>query len=154
LVTISLENENTQLISDGYEIGSNFYHPPSWPPTNVKEGDIALFGGFPGIWRDQRSSINIDFYSFSIGGTAITSVSDEKYICQLEREYWVQNYGKFDSKMLGFFGGLSGGPVFIQRNINFELVGIVYECSETFDLIYIRPLKYILKNGTIQKYFS
>ena len=53
--------------------------------------------------------------------------------------------------LLHKLGGLSGGPVFIHRNIYWEFIEMIYEFSENFDLMYVRPASLVLEDGTIRK---
>lgn len=77
---------------------------------------------------------------------------ERHFICQFEREFWVEsfNLGGRDGLDLRNLGGLSGSPVFVHRSVFWELVGIVYEFSESFDLMYARPVRFIREDGTIE----
>jgi hypothetical protein len=153
LATINLRGINIKEISLGKEIGASFFQPGTWPPNDVKVGDFIAFGGFPGEWREQTSSGDLIFDSFSSGATAISSINDEYFICQFEREYWVESLGVKNGKDLRVLGGLSGGPVFLIRGNNgivyHEFVGIIYQFSTDFDLLYISKAKFINKDGRI-----
>ncbi len=153
LATLNLKKINIKEISLGKEIGTSFFAPTTWPPSDVKKGDFITFGGFPGELRVQTSSDDLIFGSFSSGATEISSINDEYFICQFEREYWVETLGIKNEKDLRMLGGLSGGPVFLIRENNgimyYEFVGIIYQFSIDFDLLYIRKAKFINKDGSI-----
>ena len=153
LAIISLRNENIKKISDSKH-GPQFYNPVTWPPKEIKIGDILSFGGFPGIWREHTTKNEINFYSFSHGATIISAISDENITCQFEREDWVKSHGKFDNLNFNEFGGISGAPVFVQREFHSELIGIVHEFNKAFDLLNIKSLKYINENGKINHAFN
>jgi hypothetical protein len=150
LATINLNGENIRGIGDGSDIASHFYHPVSWPPQSIKQGDFVAFGGFPGRWRVQPSTSEIIFDSFSSGACPVASVREDVITCQFEREYWVYSFNLRPDEDLRELGGLSGAPVFILKKIHYELIGIVYEFS-SFDLMFIRPAKYIREDGIIIK---
>ena len=151
IVTIDLKDENTKKIGDGGEIASCFFSPVSWPPQAIKNGDFVSFGGFPGRWRQHLSQKEVMFDSFSSGACAVASVREDIIVCQFEREYWVHSFNLRSGEELHEIGGLSGAPVFVLRGLHFELVGIIYEFSEAFDLMYVRPSKFIRMDGTIIK---
>ena len=90
------------------------------------------------------------------GCCKVASVSGEHFVCQFERDYWVESFNMHgnDGMDLHELGGLSGGPVFIHRGLYPELVGIVYQFSEEFDLMYIRPTRFINIDGSISKDFK
>jgi hypothetical protein len=153
LATIDLREINIKEISLGKEIGTSFFRPETWPPDDVNVGDFISFGGFPGKWKEHTSSGDLIFDSFSSGATEISSINDEYFICQFEREYWVESLDIKNGKDLRELGGLSGGPVFLIRGNNgimyYEFVGIVYQFSEGFDLLRIRSTKFINRDGSI-----
>ncbi|MGA2315425.1 MAG: hypothetical protein ABSG71_03495 [Thermodesulfobacteriota bacterium] len=153
LVTIDLKDENTQKISDGGEVSSYFFSPVSWPPQGIKCGEFVAFGGFPGRWRQHLSQKKVMFDSFGSGACAVASVREDTIVCQFEREYWVYSFNLHPGEELHDIRGLSGAPVFIWRDLNFELIGIICQFSEAYDLMYVPPSKFIRVNGTIIKDF-
>jgi hypothetical protein len=157
LVTIDLRGKKIDEIASGRETVSYFFHPRHWPPQDIIEGDVVAFGGFPGIWRQRSSADEFAFVSFSSGASFVTSVRDEYFVCQLEREHWIEPQEHYlrpldvgtNPKDLYDFGGLSGGPVIIVREVYWDFVGIIYQFSSEFDLLYIRPTKFISESGSI-----
>ncbi|TET99699.1 MAG: hypothetical protein E3J23_04250 [Candidatus Stahlbacteria bacterium] len=149
IVTISLTPEQAKEISAGGEIGSLFFMPPFWPPNSVNEKDFVAFGGFPGRWRQHLSSNEIMFDTYSSGACGVASVTDEYIVCQFEREYWVVTLDLHNKEELYDISGLSGGPVFIKRSLHWEFIGIIYQFSQEFELMYIRPSKFIGEDGVI-----
>ncbi len=135
------------------DIGSEFFIPPRWPPEKIKTGEYVAFGGYPGKWRHYLSWNEIVFDSWSSGGSQISSVGEKHFVCQFEREFWVESFNihGYDGLAFDELGGLSGGPVFIHRNIYWELIGIIYEFSGEFDLMYVRPASFIREDGTINE---
>jgi len=153
LVTIDLQGLDLGELKNDQGIGSSFFTPGRWPPENVKRGDFVAFGGFPGLWRQSISWREIVFDSWSSGATKVSAVSEHYFVCQFEREFWIESinlHGR-DGLELHKIGGLSGCPVFIHRSIYWELVGIVYEFSEDFDLMYARPTILVREDGTIKE---
>jgi hypothetical protein len=150
LVTLDLEGLSLREFSNDEGIGTHFFDPVRWPPDRIKQGDFVAFGGFPGLWRQNLSWRELLFDSWSSGATEVTSVSEDHFVCQFEREFWVAslNLHGLEGLELRKLGGLSGSPVFIHRSIYWELVGVVYEFSESFDLMYARPTSLLRKDGT------
>ena len=153
IVTIDLQGLNHKELMSPEGIGSSLFKPVHWPPNNVQQGEFVAFGGFPGVWRKNISWNEMIFDSWSSGATQVSSVREKYFVCQFERGYWVQSFNVhgYDGLDLHKLGGLSGGPVFIHRNIYWEFVGMIYEFSENFDLMYIRPANLVLEDGIIDK---
>lgn len=157
LVTIDLRREKPDQIANGGEIGSYFYRPQYWPPRKIAEGDFVALGGFPGKWRQQASPEEFVSGTFSVGATPVASVRHDYFVCQFERGDWVESLRShylrpFDTEGgtdLHDLGGLSGGPVFIFRDVYWEFVGIIYQFSPQFDLLYARPTRFISESGSI-----
>ncbi len=143
LVSIDLQNIKKENLINGQEVGSCFFVPPYWPPNEITRGDFVAFAGFPGRWRNYLSWYEISFDSFSSGACLVASVQEDYFVCQFEREYWVESFNTYgrNGMELDDIRGLSGGPVFIYRELYWELVGIIYEFSSEFDLMYVRPIR-------------
>lgn len=152
LATIRLTEEQIKGVTHGGEIGSRVVQPVNWPPQPVVEGNVLMFGGFPGVLRERRGYDELSFGTFSAAGIRVAAARDIEIICQLERDYWVKSFGEAgrDPQHLRNLGGLSGGPAFIDRGLHWEFAGIVYEFSPEFDIIRFRPARLIAADGTIQ----
>lgn len=152
LATISLSNKNLAEIHDGSEIGSCIIRPTVWPPADVAEGDYVAFGGFPGLWRDRPTPTDFVFSSFSNGACRVAAVGGDYFVVQFERENWIQSFAYDKREDLYALGGLSGGPVFINRHLHLEFVGIIYQYSRSYDLMRVRAAKLIRTDGSISKH--
>jgi len=149
LITLKFTEKQAKTISDDGEIGTCFFQPHSWPPNKIKEGEFIAFGGFPGVWRQQLSTDEFMFDTFSSGASPISAVGENHFVCQFERENWINSFNPYHRDELHDLGGLSGSPVFIKRNLYWEFVGIIYEFSSELDLMYIRPTQFIAIDGKI-----
>jgi len=85
LAVLKLTEAQIKEITSSGEIGSCVFKPASWPPSELKADEFVAFGGFPGQWREQIGAAELEFGSFSSGGCKVSSVSAEKFSCQLER---------------------------------------------------------------------
>ncbi len=101
------------------------HRAPKWPPERVRQSDVVLYGGFPGILREERGSIADLPFQWVAG--RVGDVGQENVI--LEPEFatmqWQGNETNNDP------GGWSGGPVFrVVEDMaiaRLELVGFIYE---------------------------
>jgi len=146
LATILLSDEQAGVMEKN---GRQFFLPVSWPPGLIKEGDWVALGGYPGILRKQVSWNELDLIGYSVGATPVTSVTEEKLGCRFERERWVWGYRSEGMREPENLGGLSGGPAFILRQLHWELAGIMFEFSASFDIMFLRPAHMIHENGSI-----
>jgi hypothetical protein len=149
LATISLSVKQAEkLQSDGVP-GSSIFHPTGWPSPPVKVGDTVALGGFPGSWREKVAIDELHFDSYSIGATAVSSVGQDRFACQFERDRWLWSSSKHSLEDVRDLGGLSGGPVFAIRGLHYDLVGIISEFSEAFDILFLKPAHLIAADGII-----
>ena len=158
LAVLDFTNVPTVHLTPGPWLGTTFHQPHEWPPLPVKTGDYVSIGGYPGALREQRDTGEFDFHSLPLVGVPIRAAAADRMVIQLEREFWVENYEKRPSDLFGFqdFGGMSGGPVVVERKrssgiIGFDVVGVIYECSPELDLILVRPLSLVREDGTIAR---
>jgi hypothetical protein len=131
--------------------GRHFVEPPAWPPGNVAEGDFVAFGGFPGALRRAMSFRELNFGSYSSGAMRVTTSRDDYIICQFDRDNLVRSGYEPEPTTIG---GLSGGPAFAIHHTDadlvwYEFIGIVYEFSEHYELLYIRLARMLGPDGSI-----
>lgn len=150
LATIKLKDEHVRIINTTPkgQPGSCFFEPVRWPPEELKSEDSIVFGGFPAKMCNQIRCNEFLFDSWSSGGCLVHNVNETEFSCQFEREKWKLNFGS-DHMELDCLGGLSGGPAFIERKLHWEFIGIIYEHSPSFDIMFFRPAKLIHSNGII-----
>jgi len=151
IVTISIKHDQLEELLDKENKDKLIFEPHKWPPNEVKESDFVAFGGYPGEWREQISRNELIFDTYSSGACRVASITDDHFVCQFEREYWIKTLDFKGSENLRCLGGMSGGPVFILREIYWEFVGIIYEFSATFELMFIRPARLINSDGSINE---
>lgn len=149
LATICFTDQQAQAIASEGEIGSCFFCPSSWPPPPVAAGESVVFGGFPGDFRERPAHDEIVFLSWSSGGCSVASSHEERFSAQFEREYWVSSFGAQNHMELRALGGMSGGPAFVHRGLRFDFVGIIYEFTEAYDIMFFRHSSLISPEGHI-----
>jgi hypothetical protein len=151
LATLKLTPEQVRDIPAGGEIGSSVFEPASWPSPALRPGEYVAFGGFPGRLRERPSFNEVVFHSWSNGANKVASVTEDRFSCQFEREYWVTTMTSEPSLDLRDMGGLSGGPAFIHRGLYWDFAGVMYQYSCEFDLMFFRPASLISRDGSIQQ---
>ncbi len=150
LATIRLTDAQSRSITSNGPIGSCIFRPKLWPPEPLKVGEFVAFGGFPGSLRTIASFDEYVFESWSSGASEISSVSDGQFVSKFEREFWVKSFGAEHHLMLDTLGGLSGGPVFINRGLYWEFVGIVSQYHENYDAMFFASTFSLRTDGTIE----
>jgi hypothetical protein len=149
LATLTLDGCDFEQIRSGKHVQSATFRPVRWPPAALREGEFVSLGGFPGSWRTVTGAASFDYDTFSIGSTPVTVVRDDCAVCQFERENWIGWHN--DVRDFRELGGMSGGPVFVQRPLHAEWVGIIHEFSPSYDLLYFRPATLIERGGRIHR---
>lgn len=142
------EAQADKIVADGSDIGSRFFAPPSWPPVRAAEGDDVAFCGFPGEWREAVDYDSLQFASYSVGDR-VTAVGKLSFICAFDRQSWLKHYDYKGTDSLPEFCGMSGGPAFALRHLNFEFVGVIKEYAAGMDAIYFAHSGLIGSNGHI-----
>lgn len=150
IATIRLETSQLAELLKGEEIGTSLFAPVTWPPPRPAEFDYVAFGGFPGALREVTSFQDVVFGTWSSGASKVNSSSERQFATQFERARWEQAYGKQAHLTLSDFGGMSGGPVFVMRDLYWDLVGVVKEYHEAYDAVFFASLASVRVDGTIE----
>jgi hypothetical protein len=151
LATILLSDEQAADLVNEDGIPTQFYQPSRWPPDPAKEGEWVAIGGFPAQWRKKRSETGemiLGYYG--IGATRVTSASERQFGCGFERKHWIWMSRKAELTDLTMLGGLSGGPVFVERHLHRALVGIVSDFREDWDIMLMSHVHWIQEDGSIR----
>lgn len=146
-----IEIQPHQLLEGSSGIGlqrEKFFGPRTWPPDQITEDEVISFAGFPGVWREQVGINRFEIFMLSHGAAGVHSISGTKFVTRLELE---RCESLMSVKEITDLGGMSGGPVFRWRKGDLEpqLVGIIYEYQEAYDLLFIRSTAVIRPDGTI-----
>jgi hypothetical protein len=149
LATLRLSPEQIKAIELRGEIGSHIFQPVKWPSPRIGVGQGVLFGGYPEAFREIHSYNELDFPSWSSGGSLVTTAYDDRFSCQFERDRWVSSFGAENDMELRALSGLSGGPAFVHRGLYFDFVGIIYEYQPELDVLFLRPSQFIRNDGTL-----
>lgn len=150
LATIRLTPDQAKAIKSEGEIGSCIFQPNLWPSPQLKEEEFIAFGGFPGSLREVVSFDEITFESWSSGVSRVVSVSENQFVSAFDRDYWVKSFGAAHHMDFKALGGMSGGPVFINRGLHWDFVGIVREYSASYDAVFFSSARALHADGTIK----
>lgn len=149
IAVISLSEKQASEITKNDVISSSFFQPICWPANPISKDEYIAFGGFPGKWRTQLTGGALEFGTYSSGGSRVDTVGNTYFITQFEREYWIQSLGLKDPVDLTELGGLSGGPAFVSRGLYFDFIGIIYQFSSDYELLYLRNSNILRSDGQI-----
>ena len=148
LCTIALEKYSDDFLDSQSEIPCFFFEIDDFSLSGLKEGDSILLGGFIGDWKTRVAPDNVQFESYSIGGTETTEITSRSIRCELLFDTKKIALNNFDRSEPENYGGLSGGPVFLDKTLDsgitvFKLVGIIYEYMPIANSILIKPISFI-----------
>ena len=149
IATILIDEEQLEEILGGDEIGSDVFAPKTWPPPRPTLQDCVTFGGFPGVLREIKSFQDLIFGTWSCAISQVHSSSERQFATHFERKQWERAYGDPILMNLAVLGGMSGGPAFVLREMHWDLVGIVKEYHEAFDIVFFASLASVRADGTI-----
>jgi len=125
-----------------------------WPPLPPIDGEKVLFGGYPGLYRKENEEPREYDVTFAHFGVSVNSVHEDHFS--------IGPLGIAGAFSLGGdrnrippqvdLGGLSGGGVFraIEGGLiaRPELLGIVYEGYQQFEVVLAHPLTSMRPDGT------
>jgi hypothetical protein len=101
------------------------HHAVQWPPTRAQKFDVVMYGGFPGVLREEKGHVAELPFQWVAG--RVNDVSEQNIV--LEPDFQTMRWQ--GSETNDNPGGWSGGPVF--RSVEdgpiarLELVGFIYE---------------------------
>jgi len=109
------------------KFGRETFKPKYWPSKRPNIDDVVCFVGYPGELRNfTEKEMNI---SLLPGVLNVTSMSEQNiYVVDesIDRKIYIY-LSELKEEDLKTLGGLSGTPIFTQRDGNFEIIGVFYE---------------------------
>jgi hypothetical protein len=145
LVTLDL----TGLDLKGFAEHLSLYTPSKWPPHSVIPGLTVLIVGFPMAYRHLlliKRAIMFDSFNLK---TQVSSVNEHGFVCAVETNS-IRNLSS-DAAWPQTYGGISGCPIFAIRGTPsvLDLVGIVYEASNDWNIIHAHHANLGSPDGTL-----
>lgn len=130
--------------------GVTVHNAPNWPPQELRASDLVILGGYPGNRRAERPRLaDFDFVTF-VSRVSQSSDDHASVYLNMPESYWPQGESVGNQPDLG---GVSGGPVFRIRTEpieTIEMVGMIYEASKEYELIFSRHISRIGEMGMFQ----
>ena len=147
-----------KLFLDSNMAGKQHNRPAKWPPAPLKDGELVIYGGYPGALRAPKTGeLEFPFQSFTSWRPQVTGSNIILHV-DFPNLFWP---GHEEKKMNENLSGISGGPVFRLDEeydpntgrlirVGFELVGIIYEYIEMVQTVRARHIHHVLADGRIQ----
>jgi hypothetical protein len=130
--------------------GVTVHSAPVWPPENLRESDLVICGGYPGIRRKENvATAEFDFVSF-ISRINQCSGDHVSIYLNIPGSHWPQGESVGGTPNLG---GASGGPMFRLRTEpleTIELAGVIYEYNQEFELVFARHASHVSSDGLVE----
>jgi len=148
LCTLYLDGYPEESFGSNGDVPTYFYEIGDFSCSEISQGDFVMFGGYPGVWRSRPERNHLIFDTLSSGSTEVTEVTPRNIRCELALHKCVVTLAQHQTEFPQNLGGLSGGPVFLNRLLPsglsvFKLIGIIYEHMEEYDSILVRPISFI-----------
>lgn len=128
------------------------YGAVDWPPAAVIEDQSIFFGGYPGVERFKVGPQAYDFGLY-VALTPVSSSSERHFACSFERGNWLDTIGKGLPPLDFDMGGMSGGPAFLFKEsdgelISWDLIGVLYNATNSMgEIVLFHHAKYIKPDG-------
>ncbi len=133
-------------------IGIEFHKPTKWPPGSVIAREDALhLAGFPEVFRHEADPAVVQLETLALAGQSVISARSNLITVEFDRAAWI-GWGR--GQDLRQLSGMSGGPAFVSRwepLEYFELVGVMSDFSDGFDVAFIRPVGAVTQDGTLDR---
>src|SRR5207249_10676153 len=121
---------------------------PPWPPATS-----CCMAVIPRTQGNFAREVQVPFQLFIWRPTNITDTSIVLLV-DFPNLFWP---GHEEEKINEKLGGLSGGPVFRiierlnqrEKRVYYELVGIVYEIHESWEVVRARHIQHVLADGSL-----
>jgi hypothetical protein len=121
-------------------IGTFVHEPTEWPPVIPQHNDYVTVTGLPAM-RRTRPETNTVLFGPLLAHLPVLGSFLNHFTCRIDRTY-LQSFPKHELPDTGVnYGGMSGGPVFLDSSLHYPLVGIVKEVKEDLEYFVIQGLR-------------
>jgi hypothetical protein len=121
-------------------IGSHIYEPRVWPPEIPSEGQFVYVVGLPVSRRTRPSEKRIEFGPL-FAELSVKAAYANHFTCVLDRDQVKPLGGTRPPTDEDDFGGVSGGPVFVESGLHYPLAGLVKEDWPSGELFVVQGLR-------------
>jgi hypothetical protein len=134
-----------------------FYQALQWPPARPSAGDVLVWAGFPKSLREIEGNTVFNG-PLGFASAPVTRLDGYRIISNMnpDRTDLIIHYGNgldSQSEALKELGGMSGGPVFVDRKaaLRPELIGLISEYHRTVNQMRISRIDALRDDGSIIK---
>jgi cold shock CspA family protein len=118
-------------------IGTMLHTPPEWPPSMPVRNDFVTVCGLPIMARSRPDPGSVTFGPLIAHLPVLNSFANH-FTCRIDRAYIESILGRPLPRENVDYGGMSGGPVFLERAFDFPLVGFVKEVHPELEYFVIQ----------------
>jgi hypothetical protein len=127
--------------SEASAVGTDIHNAPEWPPAIPQHNDFVTITGLP-VMRRTRPSGGTVFFGPMLAHLPVLGSFMNHFTCQIDRDYLETLSGRpLPGTEPVEYGGMSGGPVFLNSSLHYPLVGIVKEIKPDLEYFVIRGLR-------------
>ena len=121
-------------ISEGEaaRIGTSIHEPVAWPPPIPQHNEYVTITGLP-VMRRSRPDSNTVLFGPMLAHLPVLGSYLNHFTCRVERDYIKSLLNRPLPTTDIDYGGMSGGPVFLDSSLHFPLVGIVKEVNHDLE---------------------
>ncbi|MEQ9323432.1 MAG: trypsin-like peptidase domain-containing protein [Polyangiaceae bacterium] len=135
---------------DPTPLGKRFLTQFAWPPRRAAEGEATLFLGYPGVHREIMEGGVVNH--IAVWRDFVVSSSNRHFIVADEEGQRVVHEYTPGLAELGPTGGMSGAPVFAEREGQLVLVGVNHEADDgTAATFFATHCDFVRADGTIDR---
>jgi hypothetical protein len=116
------------FVNAAFQAPKTQHKPLKWPPDRAVTDEFVVYGGFPGILRENKVQTADLPFQWIAGG--VNDVTSQRLVLEPAFETLTSLNPEPGKDFNRIFGGMSGGPVFRVIDdaiVRLELVGFIYD---------------------------
>ena len=132
-VAIELTDAETETLRTPVCTATN-----GWPPPVPQPGDLISLAGYPRLYRRQSGAV-VEFGALT-ATFEVTAGGEYHCVAQWDRNHIVNTTESAIPEYGSDLGGMSGGPVFLVRQLSYPICGLITDFHSTWELLRIAHL--------------
>ncbi len=125
--------------AEAERIGTLVHQPVAWPPIVPQTNDFVTVIGLPETAR-TRPDFSTVIFGPMVAHLPVLSGFENHFTCRIEREY-IEPLSNQPLPTDANYGGMSGGPVFLDADLHYPIVGLVKEIHPELEYFVIQGLR-------------